>query len=93
MLLHGSINGRTIYATDSKIVNQIIMQRHYITKSNSIHKPFQKVMTASLYPSLSSLFLASLLGGLGDLAGTALLLLDGLDDTDSDGLLHVLFGG
>jgi hypothetical protein len=35
------------------------------------------------------LFLGSLLGGLGDLAGTLISLGDGLDDTDSDGLTHV----
>ena len=39
--------------------------------------------------SANHLFLASLLGGLGDLAGGASRLVDGLDDTDSDGLAHV----
>lgn len=39
-----------------------------------------------------SLFLAGLGSGLGDLAGTTSLLLDGLDDTDSDGLTHVTDG-
>lgn len=38
------------------------------------------------------LFLASLLGGLGDLATTLVGLGDGLDDTDSDGLSHVTDG-
>jgi len=38
------------------------------------------------------LFLGSLGGGLGDLGGTTNGLLDGLDDTDSDGLSHVTDG-
>lgn len=38
------------------------------------------------------LFLASLLGGLGDLATSLVGLGDGLDDTDSDGLSHVSDG-
>lgn len=38
------------------------------------------------------LFLRSLLGSLGDLAGTLVSLDDGLDDTDSDGLTHVTDG-
>jgi hypothetical protein len=38
------------------------------------------------------LFLASLSSRLGDLAGTGSGLLDGLDDTDSDGLTHVTDG-
>jgi hypothetical protein len=38
------------------------------------------------------LFLGSLGGGLGDLGGTTSGLLDGLDDTDSDGLTHVTDG-
>lgn len=43
--------------------------------------------------SLSSpLFLGSLLGGLGDLTGTAGGLLDGLDDTNSNSLAHVTDG-
>jgi len=39
--------------------------------------------------SANRLFLASLLGGLGDLTGTASGLVDGLDDTDGNGLTHV----
>ena len=38
------------------------------------------------------LLLASLLGGLGDLAGTGFLLGDGLDDADGDRLPHVTDG-
>jgi len=38
------------------------------------------------------LLATSLLGGLGDLAGTLVLLVDGLDDTDSNGLTHVTDG-
>jgi hypothetical protein len=41
---------------------------------------------------VNRLFLASLGSGLGDLAGTGSGLLDGLDDTDSDGLTHVTDG-
>ena len=41
---------------------------------------------------LNRLFLASLGSGLGDLTGTTRGLLDGLDDTDSDGLTHVTDG-
>lgn len=40
----------------------------------------------------SRLFLASLGSRLGDLTGTSSGLLDGLDDTDSDGLTHVTDG-
>ena len=40
----------------------------------------------------SCLFLTSLGSGLGDLAGTTNGLVDGLDDTDSDGLTHVTDG-
>jgi hypothetical protein len=36
--------------------------------------------------------LGSLLGGLGDLAGLAVGLLDGLDDSDGNGLPHVSDG-
>jgi len=39
-----------------------------------------------------SLLLASLFGGLGDLAGGGVLLGDGLDDADGDGLPHVTDG-
>merc|ERR1712168_195689 len=39
-----------------------------------------------------SLLLASLFGGLGDLAGGGLLLGDGLDDANGDGLPHVTDG-
>jgi len=39
-----------------------------------------------------SLLLASLFGGLGDLAGGGFLLGDGLDDADGDGLPHVTDG-
>merc|ERR1711951_298051 len=48
-----------------------------------------------MYKSSSTtrlLALASLLGGLGDLAGTSFLLSDGLDDTDGDRLPHVTDG-
>ena len=41
---------------------------------------------------LNRLFLASLGSRLGDLTGTTSGLLDGLDDTDSDGLTHVTDG-
>lgn len=41
---------------------------------------------------LRNLFLASLDGGLGNLTGTGSSLLDGLDDTDGDGLTHVTDG-
>jgi len=39
-----------------------------------------------------NLLLASLLGGLGDLATGRISLVDGLDDTDGDGLTHVTDG-
>ena len=42
--------------------------------------------------SANHLFLASLLGGLGDLTGTTGRLVDGLDDTDGNGLAHVTDG-
>jgi hypothetical protein len=41
---------------------------------------------------VNRLFLASLGSGLGNLTGTSGSLLDGLDDTDSDGLTHVTDG-
>jgi hypothetical protein len=41
---------------------------------------------------MDRLFLASLGSGLGDLTGTSSSLLDGLDDTDGDGLTHVTDG-
>lgn len=40
----------------------------------------------------SHLFLTSLLGGLGDLTARGSSLLDGLDDTDGDGLSHITDG-
>jgi hypothetical protein len=40
----------------------------------------------------SLLLLLGLLGGLGDLTGLTIGLLNGLDDTDSDGLTHVTDG-
>src|SRR4051812_34233655 len=51
-----------------------------------------KIITACLESSENHLFLTSLGSGLGDLAGTASGLLDGLDDTDSNGLTHVTDG-
>jgi len=47
---------------------------------------------SSVKEKVRLLLLASLLGGLGDLAGTSFLLLDRLDDTDGDRLPHVTDG-
>lgn len=51
-------------------------------------------MTASQFPPhkplKNRLLLASLLGSLGDLGGTALALLNSLNNTDSNSLAHIL---
>merc|ERR1712232_920242 len=49
-------------------------------------------LPSSKLGSRTRLFLAGLLGGLGDLATRLLALGDGLDDTDGDGLSHVTDG-
>lgn len=58
----------------------------------SIKAFFKKKFITAFLSSENRLFLASLLGGLGDLTGTTSGLVDGLDDTDGNGLAHVTDG-
>lgn len=63
---------------------QKCLVRQPVETSSTKHIPLGNFM------SWTPLFLAlSLLGGLGDLAGSLVGLNDALDDTDGDGLTHV----
>lgn len=71
----------------SKVVHFVVEVKDNITSRNPAAYTPQE-----LNDVLCRLFLASLGSGLGDLAGRRSCLLDGLDDTDSDGLTHVTDG-